>query len=75
MPWFITRRGVLLAAVLALVSVGWAGFSSSLPQSVRSVSVAIFAALIVVAVIVAVNAQSRRMSDEWRREEGRKKET
>jgi hypothetical protein len=69
MPWFITRRGVLLAALLAILSVGWGAFSSVLPEPVKDIAVALFVILIAVAVVVAVNAQSKRMAEEWRRGE------
>lgn len=69
MPWFITRRGVLLAALFAILSLGWAAFSSVLQEPARDIAVTLFVILIVVIVAVAVNIQSKRMAEEWRRGE------
>jgi hypothetical protein len=60
----------MLAAVLAVLSVGWAGLSGLLPQPARGIAIGVFVACVVVAVVFAVNAQSKRLADEWRRGEG-----
>ena len=70
MRWFVTRRGVLIAAVLAVGSVGWGALSSVLPEPARGIAVALFVVLVVVAVFLAARAQGDRWREEWRRGEG-----
>jgi hypothetical protein len=68
--WFITRKGVIAAAVLTAVSIGVAGLSSLLPKALGDLLAAAFLLFVFAMVIAAARAQSRRWRSEWESADG-----
>lgn len=67
MRWFLTRRGLAVAALLAIGSVAWAGLCSVLPHPFDAIGRGAFAVFVVAMILLAANARSNRWRDEWRR--------
>ncbi len=67
MRWFLTWRGAVLAGLLTIGSIAWAGICSVLPRPFDTIGLGALAVFVVVMILLAANAQSNRWRDEWRR--------